>query len=403
MKVLFANNYYYLRGGAERVFFDEMDLLTKKHHEIIPFSRHFEKNIPSEYAQYFPSEFSYKGVPFSGRLIAGFKLIYSFECRNQFRKLLNDMKPDLVHAHNIYGRLTSSIIDAAKAKKIPVIMTLHDYKLVCPSYLMLSSGSPCERCKGKRFYYCILTRCHKNNFIASAVYTLEAYFNSWLKKYNLVNFFICPSMFSLKKHLEAGIPEDKLVYLSNFIKVESFEPKYGIGDYILYVGRLSKEKGITTLLNTIKGLDMKLKIVGDGPVREDCERFARENSLKNVEFVGYKSGEELKELYRNSALLVMPSEWYENAPMTILEAFAYGKPVIGSDIGGIPEMVVDGETGLLFEAGNYYDLREKIRYLISNPSLIIGMGKKARKKVEEEHNAEVHYNRLMRVYEKALS
>jgi glycosyltransferase involved in cell wall biosynthesis len=267
---------------------------------------------------------------------------------------------------------------------------------------MLLNGKLCERCKGRKFYNSLFTLCHKNNFLASATYTIESYFNLWFKKYNWIRFLICPSMFSLKKHLEAGIPEKKLVHIPNFIKLQKFEPNYEPGDYILFVGRLSKEKGILTLLKAIKGLDIELKIVGEGPMREEYEKHVRNEKITNVIFEGYKSGEELKRLYKNSAFVIFPSEWYENAPMTILETSAYGKPIIGSNIGGIPEMIINEKTGLVFKPGDYNELREKIKNLLSNPSLIVQMGKDARKRAEEEYNAELHYKRLMEVYEKAV-
>jgi glycosyltransferase involved in cell wall biosynthesis len=402
MNLIFANNYYYIRGGSERVFFEEMELLKSHGHKVIPFSRNYDKNFQSEYSKFFPSNFEYENVPLNKKISAAFKLIYSFESKNKFNDLLNYFKPDIIHAHNIYGRLTTSIIDSAKSKKIPIVMTLHDYKLICPSYLMLLNGAVCELCKGSKFYNCVLTRCHKNSFVASSIYTVETYFNYFLKKYDYIKYFICPSKFALRKHAEGGIPEDKLVHIPNFINVSEFNPNYESGDYILYVGRLSKEKGIFTLLKAVKGIDVRLKIVGDGPIRKDCEEFVSENSIKNVEFLGYKTGNELKEIIRNSNFLIIPSEWYENAPMTIIEAFAYGKPIIGANIGGIPEMIIAGETGLLFQAGDYNELREKIIYLLNNPSLITKMGKMAREKAESEYSEEIHYQRLIEVYKKVL-
>jgi glycosyltransferase involved in cell wall biosynthesis len=403
MRVLLANNYYYIRGGAERVFFDEIHLLQNHGHEAIPFSRHHPQNLPTEYSVYFPRHFEYVNVPAYEKVIAALKLIYSFESLKKFKLFLNLIKPDLIHAHNIYGRLTTSIIDAAKSKNIPVVMTLHDYKLICPSYLMLARGKPCEKCKGGKFYNCVLTKCHKNSFMASLVYAIESYFDYVFRKNNYIKFLICPSEFSLKKHAEAGIPEEKLVHIPNFVNTNKIKPSYTLTDYILYVGRLSKEKGVLTLLKAIKGLDIKLKIVGDGPMRVEYEDFVKENNLKNVEFLGYKAGDELKEIFRNSKFIVIPSEWYENAPMTVVEAFAYGKPVIGANIGGIPEMVSEGETGLLFEPGNQDELREKIIYLLHNPSLIIKMGQKAREKAEREYSEDAHYQKLIEVYKKALS
>lgn len=403
MRIIFTNNYFYLRGGSERVFFDEMEMLQANGKNIVPFTRHFEKNQSSEFFQYFASPIEYEHTPFFHKISAAAKLIYSREVRCKLLELISSIKPDILHAHNIYGRLTSAVLDAAKKKKVPVVMTLHDYKLVCPSYLMLSGGKACDVCKGTAFYNCFLKKCHKGSLSASLVYTIEAYFTRCFKKYDSVKYFISPSAFLQKKHIEAGIPASKLFYIPNPIKPNEFEPNFSNQSYILFVGRLSREKGVLTFLKAIYKVGVQCKIVGDGPLRTEYESFAIGQRLNNVSFVGYKTDDELKELFRNAAFIVFPSEWYENAPMTILEAFAYGKPVIGSNIGGIPEMIIDGETGLLFEPGNVNDLSEKIRYLFSAPSLIYEMGLKARKMVEEQYNAELHYQQLMEVYNKALS
>lgn len=398
MRFIFTDNYFYIRGGAERVFFDEINLLKSYGHEVAFFSRHFNKNLFSEYSQFFASDFKYENVPIMKKISAAFKLIYSYECRNKFDILLRLVNPDVIHAHNIYGRLTTSIIDVAKKRRIPVVMTLHDFKLICPSYLMLFNAEVCEKCGGKKFYYCVAKRCHKGSLIPSFIYTVETYYNSLFKKYDWVRYFICPSKFLLRKHAETGIPEEKLIYIPNFIKPEEFTPNFNPGKYILFAGRLSKEKGVLTLLKAVKGLNLLLRIVGDGPMRITYETYAKENKITNVVFEGYKSGEELKNLFKNAIFLVFPSEWYENAPMSILEAFAYGKPVVGSNIGGISEMVIENKTGLLFNPRNNLELRERINFLLSHPSLITQLGKNAREKIEKEYNSETHYERLMGLY-----
>ncbi len=403
MRVIFANNYYYLRGGADRVFFDEIKLLETNGYQVSHFSRHFEKNYSSEYSRYFPPNFEYLNAIGIDKISAALKLIYSIECRKYFGNLLEIFKPDIVHAHNIYGRLTTSILDEGNRRKVPVVMTLHDYKLICPSYLLFHNGCVCERCKGKRFYHCVIQRCHKKSITASIVYTVESYFNKIFDKDKTVRYFICPSRFLREKHLQAGISEKRLIYVPNFIEPKNFTPDYTHDNYILYCGRLSREKGVLTLLKATKSLDIILRIVGDGPMRDEYERFVRENRMNNVVFEGYKSGDELKNLWKRAVFIVFPSEMYENAPMSILESFAYGKPVIGSNIGGIPEMIIDGETGLLFTPGDSEELRGKIGYLLSNPSIITEMGKKAREKVEKEYNPEIHYQNLMEVYKRALS
>lgn len=403
MKLVFANNYFYLRGGSEKVFFDEIKMLVKYGHKVAPFTRYFEKNIASEYSKFFPPHFDYENVSqLSKKITSGVKLIYSYECRNKFNELLNIFKPDVIHTHNIYGRLTSSIIDAAGKKCIPVVMTLHDLKMICPSYLMLLNGKICEKCKGGNFYHCIVKKCHKGRLLPSLIYTIESYINTVFKKYDWVRFFICPSKFLLEKHVEAGIPEERLLYIPNSIKIEVFEPNYTKGNYILFVGRLSKEKGIIALLKATKEIKVPVWIIGEGPMRKEYEDYVNENNITNIVFKGYKSGEELRNIFKSAAFLVFPSECYENAPMTILEAFAYGKPVIGANIGGIPEMVIENETGLLFNPGDYRELREKINFLLSNPSLVTQMGKNAREKVEKEFNEEIHYQKLIEVYERIL-
>jgi glycosyltransferase involved in cell wall biosynthesis len=403
MKFLFVNNFYYLRGGSERVFYDEIAMLEQKGHQVAPYSRQFDKNLTSPYSAYFSSPISYENVSLLKKVTVAAKLIYSFENRRQAGQLMDDFKPDLIHCHNIYGRITTAILDAARVRNIPIVMTLHDYKLVCPAYLMLREGCVCDQCGGKAFYHCATKSCHKGSLIPSFVYTAEAYMSRILSKYDNVRYYLCPSQFLLEKHAQAGIPRERLVYLPNFLHMEKFTPDYRPGEYILYAGRLSHEKGVTTLLKAMCGLNLPLKIVGDGPLRQELESLARNEGLNHVEFLGYRSGEDLKALFAGAAFLAFPSEWYENAPMTILEAFASGKPVIGSRIGGTPEMVREGKTGLLFEPGDVEDLRRAINQLFSDKSLIIQMGRTARKQVEKENCAESHYQQLSKIYSRARS
>ncbi|MBI5453819.1 MAG: glycosyltransferase [Deltaproteobacteria bacterium] len=372
-------------------------MLKKGGHSVAPFTMHFEKNFPSPYSRFFAPELKYEGG-LAKKAVASAKLVYSREARRGFSGLLESFNPDIVHGHNIYGRLTTSIVDEAKARKVPFVMTLHDYKLICPSYLMIRGETVCSRCVNGAFYNCLLSRCHKGSLISSLVYTVESYFASAFRKYDWVSRFISPSEFLLKKHLEAGFPEKKLVHIPNFIKIDEFEPVYSDKGYILYVGRLSKEKGVVTMLKAVKGLDVELKIVGDGPMRKEYEAFAKESGIANATFEGYKTGDGLKEMFKGAAFIVFPSEWHENAPMSILESFAFGKPVIGSDLGGTPEMISEGRTGMLFKHGDYEGLREKIGYLLSSPSLVEKMGRNARDKVERENNSEEHLKRLMEVY-----
>jgi glycosyltransferase involved in cell wall biosynthesis len=316
--------------------------------------------------------------------------------------MLEHVRVDLAHAHNIYGRLTTSVLDVLEEKGIPIVMTLHDLKLICPSYLMLNHGEVCERCKDNRFYNAILTKCHKNSYPASAVYAFETWLNHFLRKYEKVQYFIAPSQFLLNKHLEYGYCPGKFVYLPSFIDTSHIKPSFANGEYWLFFGRLSREKGVGTLLTAYAKLGFKLPllVVGEGPERPQLEA----RGIPGVKFTGYLKGECLYDAISRARCIVTPSECYENSPLSVLEAMAYGKPVIGSRIGGIPELIEDGITGFIFEPGNAEDLEEKMEsFLGKSKNTILDMGIAARKKVEQQFSAEAHYRQLMALYNKALS
>jgi glycosyltransferase involved in cell wall biosynthesis len=403
MRIAMANNYYYLKGGAERVLFEEKKILEAHGHQVPVFSQAHPHNEFSQYSECYSPFKDWRNISKVQKVPMALNIMYDRRTARGFNRFLQATDCDIVHAHNIYGGLTTSILDIAQKKGVPVVMTLHDYKLICPSYLMLNRGSVCEDCRNRRFIHCLLKTCHKESLTASGVYCIESYLNKWLHKYDTIRYFICPSMFSLSKHAEHGIPQDRLLHIRNFVNFAKYKPQYDNGRYVLFVGRLSKEKGILTLLAAVEHLDVPVRIVGDGPLKAEYEGFAAKCKMDHVTFEGYKSGDDLKQLYENAAFLVMPSEWYENAPMTILEAYAYGKPVVGSRIGGIPEMIDHGRTGMLFVMGDAGRLAECIDKLWSDKSLRRQMGYAAREKVEREFCSEVHYERLMEVYRNLMN
>jgi len=403
MRIAMANNYYFLKGGAERVMFEEKKILEAHGHQVPVFSQAHPHNEYSKFSDCYSPFKDWRHTSRLQKIPTALNIMYDRRTARGFNRFLEAADSNIVHAHNIYGGLTTSILDVAQRKGVPVVMTLHDYKLICPSYLMLNRGAVCEGCKNGRFIHCLLRACHKESLTASGVYCIESYLNKWLHKYDTIRYFICPSMFSLAKHAEHGIPRDRLLHIRNFVDFRIHKPQYENGRYALFVGRLSKEKGILTLLNAIEHLDVPVRIVGDGPLKADYEDFVGKHRMDHVTFEGHKSGDDLKQLYENAAFLVMPSEWYENAPMTILEAYAYGKPVVGSRIGGIPEMIDHGRTGMLFEMGDPGQLAECIGNLWSNKSLCRQMGHAARDKVEREFSSEAHYEQLMKVYRNLLN
>jgi glycosyltransferase involved in cell wall biosynthesis len=278
-------------------------------------------------------------------------------------------------------------------------MTAHDTKLICASYLSLNHGAVCEACAGRHFYHCALQRCHSRGLAASFVYTAEAYFNSWLKRYESLRCIITPSRF-LKGLLERNGVKTRIEVIPNGVDTHAVLPKFSTGKYALYAGRLSAEKGVLTLIKAAMGSGVPLRIVGDGPIRSEAERLV--DGCANIRFEGYRRGKELMEIFRDAAFLVIPSEWYENAPICVLEAYAHGKPVLGANIGGIPELVRPGETGQLFCSGDADELANYLSLMWSSRDKQIDMGRRARQVAESEYSLDLHCDRLEELYKRIL-
>jgi len=403
VKILLVNKFFFLKGGAESCFFDTAKLLRDKGHEVVFFSMAHPDNSACPYYEYFVSEVDFeRASSFTDKIKASGRLLYSFEARKKLEQLIRREKPDVAHLHNIHHQISPSILHCLEQFDLPVVMTIHDYKLVCPTYTMFNDGRVCERCKGGQYYQCFLARCCKNSRLKSLLNTIGMYLHhSVLRIYGLVDIFISPSRFLKDKLGEMGFG-GKMVYLPNFVDVDGVAPSYSWDDNsITYFGRLSAEKGLFTLISAVRGLGLKCTIIGEGPIREDLERKVREESAANVVLSGYRAREQLRKEVGGSMFVVLPSEWYENSPRSVAEAFALGKPVIGSRIGGIPELVRDGQTGLTFEPGNSSDLRAKIEGLSANSKRIMELGQKAREFVEHELSRESHYQQLMKIYELA--
>jgi len=347
-------------------------------------------------------DFNQPGGPLR-QLTLACNILYSIEAKRKIRKLLKIDKPDIVHLNNFAHQISPSILDVFAEHRIPVVMTMRDYKLVCPSYAMLTpDGRQCEKCKNAKFYQCFLNKCVKDSYLKSFLNTLEMYFHRWIHIYDKIDTFISPSEFLKNKVREMGL-KAKVVCLPNFIEINEFIPQFEPrGNRIVYFGRLSREKGICTLIEAMKGLECDLVVIGAGPLKSNLMSKVKKERLDNIHFLGYKTGFELKSEIQNSIAVVLPSECYENNPRTVMESFALGKPVIGSRIGGIPELIHDGETGFTYNAGDAADLRSKIELLLGDPILTIKMGKRARKFVEDNLNSEDHYQKLMKIYQSAI-
>lgn len=410
MKILQINKFFYRRGGAEVHFLDLCHLLESLGHQVIHFSTLNPANEPSPYSQYFIKDIEMRGRYglWESLKIAG-HILYSTETARKLEVLIKKTKPDIAHLHNIYHHFSPSILPVLKKHKIPVVMTLHDYKLICPNYRLYTQGRICERCQKHKYYQAIFHRCIFDRFAPSALAALEMSFHKvWGVYEKNIDVFISPSRFLKDKMREWGI-QSKIEVIPNFIntRYEIRDRRYKNGDYLLYFGRLSEEKGLLTLIKAVRQLPgIKLRLVGDGPLKEQLNNLAPHRKgagqaikqLNNVVVVGHKTGADLVAEIAGARAVVVPSEWYENCPLSVLEAMSYGKPVIASRLGGLPEIVREGESGRLFSPGNVAELAEKIQWLWSNPKAIKKMGQAAQKQVGEENSPEGYYQELMKIY-----
>ncbi len=393
MRILLVNKYWYFRGGAERVAIQTKELLEKAGQTVEIFGMRDPKNIYEN--KYFVSHIDYAKVRGLKKVSAGLRAIYNAEARDNFRKLVQDFKPDVVHLHNFYHQLSASILEVLQEEKIKVVMTLHDYKLISPNYNLYHHGKISEEAMGGKYYRCLLNNCMENwgeSFIA----TLEAYFVRWSKFLSVINQYISPSRFLKDKFIQAGFKPDQISVIPNPIVVKDDEP-YWEGEYITYVGRVAQEKGLNFLLQAAKELPkLKFRIVGDGPAEAELKNISSKLQLGNVEFINHVSGEDLEKVFAEAKFLVLPSVWYENYPMSVLEACLRRKVVLGGRIGGIPELL---ETGLLFEPANVQSLVSKISELEKKTT---GereeMADRLRNKVSEENSEDKYLARLLEVY-----
>ena len=409
MKILLVNNFYYDRGGDCTYLLSLKRLLEEKGHKVIVFAMHHPQNFDSENSRYFVSYINYDEEVKDINLASGYKVlkraIYSTESREMMDKLIEHEKPDIAHIQNVHHHITPSIFYSLKKNKIPIIWTLHDYTIICPNTSFLSHGKICERCRKNKFFWPSLEKCKKNSFSASTMAGLEAVVHRLTRFQNGVSYFIAPSEFLYRKFIEYGFGVDKLILLHSFTDYPLQHENEDSDNYYLFVGRIAEEKGVKTLIDAAVNINScKLKIVGGGPDMDAMIAYAKSKDKNNmIEFLGHKGRDELKEIYQRCKFIVVPSEWYETTGLIIFEAFAYGKPAVASGIGGISEFVKDMERGLIFKTRNSEDLRASIQYLLDNPDLIAEMGANAREFIENELSAERHYEKLMKLYEKALT
>lgn len=368
MKILLVNKFLYPRGGSETYVLNLGKLLRAQGHEVEYFGMEDPRNVGGNRINALVSSMEL-GRGALGRLGAPFRVIYSCQARKKLRRVLEDFQPDVVHLNNIYYHLTPSVILEAHAfrrrtgKRMKIILTAHDYQLVCPGYKLLDGqGRICEKCLGGNYLHCAANRCVKHSLAGSLLAGAEGYFWRRIPAYEKLDRIICCSEF-MKTRLDTQERfRDKTVAICNFTDLTP-EITVEKGDYVLYFGRFSREKGIATLLDAAERMpETTFLLAGDpqgiGPVPE------------NVRLVGFQKGDALYDLIRRAKVTVCPSEWYENCPYAVLESIALGTPVVASRMGGIPELIRDGENGSLFRAGDPRDLEAKLREVLENPWLL---------------------------------
>jgi len=400
--LLTINNYHYRRGGAEVVYLEQAALFEKYGWRVAAFSMSHEDNLPSSWASSFTTEIEYLNkYSWPRTLSSAAKSIFSFEAASKVKALIRKVRPDIAHAHNIYHHLSPSVLLAAKQEGIPVFLTLLDVKILCPARTMWRHGLVCEECRGGRIYNVVRHKCLKDSLALSSLVFFESAIHRLLGLYeNNVDKFISPSLFVMNKFVEWGWPVDRFVHIPNFVDAAAYVPDYRPGRAFLYCGRLSAEKGLSTLVRAAAIAGSTVWIVGSGPEEQPLRALA-ESLRADVMFFGYRTGGALWDLVRSARALVLPSEWYENAPLSILEAYALGKPAIGARIGGIPEMVREGVTGRLFESENVDELAEILADVAKLPdSSVEEWGHHAQELVTTEYSPIGHYQRLTELYAK---
>ncbi|MET3911273.1 glycosyltransferase involved in cell wall biosynthesis [Bradyrhizobium sp. S3.3.6] len=395
LKVLFANKFFFRNGGSEVVMFDEMELMRSRNVGVVEFSMNDDRNIPSRFQPYFVSQKSYRTPSRSGKLRSALSLIHSPEAVSSIARLIEDERPNILHCHNIYHQLTPSIITAAAKRGIPVVLTLHDYKPVCPVYTQLSNGKVCTRCADGGFEALLAQRCADGSFGRSALLWAEARYHALAGSYRRVDKFIAPSKF-MYEAIVRRFGTDKVVHIPNGIDTSRVEMSASDEGYVLYFGRLAPEKGVETLLraHAADQAAWRLVVAGTGPLLEEFQR-----KYPAAEFKGHLTGPSLERTIKEAALIAVPSGWHENSPLSILEAMANGKPIVASRIGGIPELVRDGVTGLLSDPGDVSQLSENIRRLLADRDCRDKFGRCARRVVETDYSLESHGAALFSLYE----
>lgn len=400
MRILLVNKFHYLRGGSEKYYFELAKLLKDHGHTVAFFSMKNENNIKTGDREYFVDEIDMN----TGSKFEALNVIYSKKNKALMEKALEEFKPDIVHINNFQRQLSASIIDAVKEKNIPLIMTAHDLNSICPASIMLYNGEVCEDCITKGYTSCIKKKCIKNSMLKSVLGYIEKKYYDLHKIFCKIDCIISPSEFNKNQLLKGKLKCNDITVIHNFVN-ETEKTDYTLGDCAFYFGRLSREKGILNLIEAINNIPgARLIIAGDGPERENIQAYIKEHKLENrITLLGYLNQNDIRENIRKCRFVTVPSIWYENCPYSILETMEIGKPIIGSKIGGIPELIQDGINGFTYEHNDVTKLTNILMKLFGNDETVKQFSKNSKQIFIQNYSAEAYYNKLMTVYNKYIN
>ncbi len=405
MKILLINNFHYRRGGSEAVYFNMAQMFLRHGHKVIFFSCKDERNEACAQSEYFT-----ESVSSLSDIRGGIRYFYNSAASKNLEKLITAERPDIAHVHLFWGGISPSIFAVLKRHNIPLVHTAHDYRMVCPAYTFRTpDGTICEKCGIGNYMYCLRHRCSKGSILKSATMAAEMYIRNRLFNPALnIDGFVFVSHFAEEKHLQYMPQLSSVARIVAYNTTPELDERFvsrGKGKYMLFFGRLSYEKGVNTLIDAfISRSDVRLKIVGTGPEEGALKQRVAWAKAENIEFVGYRNGDELKEIVRDASFVIVPSEWYENNPMTIVEAYSAGVPVIGAHIGGIPEIIDEEKTGFMFEPGNARQLAACIEKAARiSDTEYAAMSRNARDFADRNFNEEQNYNKILRLYNRILA
>jgi glycosyltransferase involved in cell wall biosynthesis len=405
VKILHVNKFIYRRGGAEAYMLDLAALQEAAGHQVAFFGMRYPENIPTAYERSFPSKVDFDPPPASleGKVAGAARLLWSSSAERGMDEVLGRFRPDVVHLHNIYHQLSPSILRPVRRRGVAALMTLHDYKLACPTYRFLDHGRICEACLPRRFWQPALKRCNAGSLAASSLNAIELTIHTYAKAYAPVAIFSCPSRFMLTKMAQGRVFPDRLRHMPNFVDAKAVAPKTVPGGGVVYAGRLSPEKGVDVLIDAVAAESgLRLDVAGDGPSRAELEQLAvSRGAADRVTFHGRLSADDLHALLRGSAVAALPSRWYENMPLAVLDAFAAGLPVVGTSLGGTPELIAPGHDGYIVPPDDPGALGASLASIVSDPNRALAMGAAGREKVLSTYAPDAHLPALEELYSQA--